>query len=192
MFGVINMYAQAIIPQLRAIPPLYSADNEHEDWTGKTMLWMGTSVPAGSDPALGSEGYGATYPAITASKLGATCANIARGSSCVRINSSAGNYENMAYHHFLRSLSRTTAEADLAQANWDNIKVNITSAAHRLTDEKLEKMERHLSAIYSRAEKEIQKTADEYFARFANQDEAKRKLLEQGKITEEDYKSIVE
>ena len=68
MFGVINMYAQAIIPQLRAIPPLYSADNE----------------------------------------------------------------------------------------------------------------------------KEIQKTADEYFARFANQDEAKRKLLEQGKITEEEYKSIVE
>ena len=32
--------------------------------------------------------------------------------------------------------------------------------AHRLTDEKLEEMERHLSAIYSRAEKEIQKTAD--------------------------------
>ena len=59
--------------------------------------------------------------------------------------------------------------------------------AHRLTDEKLEEMEKRLSAIYSRAEKEIQKTADEYFARFAKQDEAKRKLLEQGKITEEEY-----
>ena len=64
--------------------------------------------------------------------------------------------------------------------------------AHRLTDEKLEEMEKRLSAIYSRAEKEIQKTADEYFSRFAKQDEAKRKLLEQGKITEEEYKSIVE
>ena len=60
--------------------------------------------------------------------------------------------------------------------------------AHRLTDEKLEQMEKRLSAIYSRAEKEIQKTADDYFSKFAKQDEAKRKLLEQGKITEEEYK----
>ena len=60
--------------------------------------------------------------------------------------------------------------------------------AHVLTDEKLEEMEKRLSAIYSRAEKEIQKTADEYFSRFAKQDEAKRKLLEQGKITEDEYK----
>ena len=34
--------------------------------------------------------------------------------------------------------------------------------ARRLTDEKLEEMEKRLSAIYSRAEKEIQKTADRY------------------------------
>ena len=59
--------------------------------------------------------------------------------------------------------------------------------AHRLTDEKLEEMEKRLSAIYSRAETEIQKTADEYFSKFAKQDEAKRKLLEQGKITEDEY-----
>ena len=60
--------------------------------------------------------------------------------------------------------------------------------AHELTDLKLEEMEKRLSAIYSRAEKEIQKTADEYFSKFAKQDEAKRKLLEQGKITEDEYK----
>ncbi len=59
--------------------------------------------------------------------------------------------------------------------------------AHVFTDLKLEEMEKRLSAIYSRAEKEIQKTADEYFSKFAKQDEAKRKLLEQGKITEEEY-----
>ena len=59
--------------------------------------------------------------------------------------------------------------------------------AHRLTDLKLEEMEKRLSDIYSRAEKEIQKTADEYFSRFAAQDEKKRKLLEQGKITEDEY-----
>ena len=59
--------------------------------------------------------------------------------------------------------------------------------AHLATDKKLEEMEKRLSAIYSRAEKEIQKTADEYFSRFAKQDEAKRKLVEQGKLTEEEY-----
>ena len=59
--------------------------------------------------------------------------------------------------------------------------------AHRLTDKKLEEVEKRLSAIYSRAEKEIHQTADEYFSKFAKQDEAKRKLLEQGKITEEEY-----
>ena len=59
--------------------------------------------------------------------------------------------------------------------------------AHVKTDEKLEEIEKRLSAIYSRAEKEIQQTADEYFSKFAKQDEAKRKLLEQGKITEEEY-----
>lgn len=63
----------------------------------------------------------------------------------------------------------------------------MADTAHRKTDLKLEEMEKRLSAIYSRAEKEIQKTADEYFSRFAKQDEAKRKLLEQGKITEEEY-----
>ena len=33
--------------------------------------------------------------------------------------------------------------------------------AHVLTDEKLEEMEKRLSAIYSRSEKEIQKTVDD-------------------------------
>ena len=63
----------------------------------------------------------------------------------------------------------------------------MADTAHILTDEKLEEMEKRLSAIYSRAEKEIQQTADEYFSKFAAQDEKKRKLLEQGKITEEEY-----
>lgn len=49
-------------------------------------------------------------------------------------------------------------------------------------------MEKRLSAIYSRAEKEVQQTADEYFSKFSKQGEAKRKLLEQGKITDEEYK----
>ncbi len=63
----------------------------------------------------------------------------------------------------------------------------MADTAHYQTDLKLEEMEKRLSAIYSRAEKEIQQTADEYFSKFAKQDEAKRKLLEQCKITEEEY-----
>ena len=63
----------------------------------------------------------------------------------------------------------------------------MADVAHAKTDLKLEEMEKRLSAIYSRAEKEIQKTADEYFSKFAKQDEAKRELFEQGKITEEEY-----
>ena len=59
---------------------------------------------------------------------------------------------------------------------------------HRLTNEKLEEMEKRLSAIYSRAEKEIAQTAENYFSKFTDQDENKRKLLEQGKITEDEYK----
>ena len=63
----------------------------------------------------------------------------------------------------------------------------VADTAHYQTDLKLEEMEKRLSAIYSRAEKEIQKTADEYFSKFAKQDEAKKKLVEAGKLTEEEY-----
>ena len=63
----------------------------------------------------------------------------------------------------------------------------MSDTAHRLTDEKLEEMEKRLSAIYSRTEREIQQTADEYFSKFAKQNESKRELLEQGKIIEEEY-----
>ena len=60
--------------------------------------------------------------------------------------------------------------------------------AHDMTDIKLEEMEKRLSAIYSRASKEIQQTADEYFSQFKVQDEKKRKLVESGKLSEADYK----
>lgn len=61
--------------------------------------------------------------------------------------------------------------------------------AHILTDKKLEQMEKRLSAIYSEAQKDIQKKADEYFDKFKKADEEKRKLLKQGKLTDEEYKA---
>lgn len=60
--------------------------------------------------------------------------------------------------------------------------------ARNLTDKKLEQMEKHLSAIYRRAQKEIQKTADEYFLKFDEQDKKKLKAVKDDKMTEEQYK----
>lgn len=60
---------------------------------------------------------------------------------------------------------------------------------HILTDKKLEEMEKHLSAIYSEAQKDIQKKADEYFDKFKKADEEKRKLAKAGKLTEDEYKT---
>lgn len=59
--------------------------------------------------------------------------------------------------------------------------------AHRLTDEKLEQMEKRLSAIYSEAQKDIQKKADEYFDKFKKADAEKRELVKQGKLTDKEY-----
>lgn len=61
--------------------------------------------------------------------------------------------------------------------------------AHVATDKKLLKMERHLSAIYSRANKELTDKAEAYFKRFEELDTKKRKLLDAGKITEQEYKT---
>ena len=64
----------------------------------------------------------------------------------------------------------------------------MSDLAHRKTDLKLEEIEKRLSDIYSRAEKEIQKTVDDYFAKFAKRDAKQRALLEAGEITEQEYK----
>jgi hypothetical protein len=106
------------------------------------MLWMGTSIPAGSDPDAGS-GTGSTYPALVASQLGATVTNKARGSSCVRINASTGEYTGMIFSHFVRALSRTVAECDLIAADWANIYTKIANAPSTLSADDLATMKSH-------------------------------------------------
>lgn len=59
--------------------------------------------------------------------------------------------------------------------------------AHIATDKKLAEMEAHLSAIYAQAEKEIEAKAAGYFKQFEKLDAQKRKLVEDGKITQEEY-----
>lgn len=60
--------------------------------------------------------------------------------------------------------------------------------AHRLTDAELEKMEKHLTSIYKRAEEELEKKAEKYFMRFEKLDEQKQALVKSGAISDEDYK----
>ena len=60
--------------------------------------------------------------------------------------------------------------------------------AHRLTDEKLEEMEKRLSAIYSRADKEITKKYNDLLQKISIQDRKKRELVEAGKLSEDEYK----
>ena len=60
--------------------------------------------------------------------------------------------------------------------------------AHDATDEILAGMESRLSAIYDQAHKEIEKKAAAYFEQFEKLDAQKRKLVEDGKLTEDAYK----
>ena len=60
--------------------------------------------------------------------------------------------------------------------------------AHRLTDQKLEEMEKRLSAIYSRADKEITKKYNDLLQKISIQDRKKRELVEVGKLSEDEYK----
>ena len=61
--------------------------------------------------------------------------------------------------------------------------------AHRMTDDKLDEMEKRLSAIYSEAQGDIQRKANEYFAEFEKADAEKRKLVKAGKMTEDEYRA---
>ena len=60
--------------------------------------------------------------------------------------------------------------------------------AHAKTDQKLEEMEKRLSAIYSRADKEITKKYNDLLQKISIQDRKKRELVEVGKLSEDEYK----
>ena len=59
--------------------------------------------------------------------------------------------------------------------------------AHKATEKRLAKIEQRLAGIYDRAEQELEAKADKYFSQFAEADEKKLKLVEQGKLDEEQY-----
>lgn len=63
---------------------------------------------------------------------------------------------------------------------------------HDWTDEELEKLEKRIARVYRQASKDMQKTIEDYFARFVERDQKMRSLvgtIQNGKeLTEEDYK----
>lgn len=59
--------------------------------------------------------------------------------------------------------------------------------AHELTDEELEKIERKLRQIYQQASEDIGKKVDEYFKTFKRLDDQKRKQVQSGELSEDDY-----
>lgn len=61
--------------------------------------------------------------------------------------------------------------------------------AHALTDEALDRMDRELIQIYTRAQKELKVKAEAFFKRFEKEDALKRALLEKGKITKAEYEA---
>lgn len=59
---------------------------------------------------------------------------------------------------------------------------------HIETEKLLVALERKIKKIYGDASKDLQKQADEYFAKFAKRDKEQLELLKAGKITEERYR----
>ena len=60
--------------------------------------------------------------------------------------------------------------------------------SHYETDKKLDELEQKLRRVYGRAQIEIDEKAQKYFDQFKKADEAKRKLVDEGKLSPEEYK----
>ena len=60
--------------------------------------------------------------------------------------------------------------------------------AHTETDKRIEEIEKRLQAEYRQAYKETKGKLEKYLSDFARKDEAKRKLVDEGKLSQEKYK----
>lgn len=59
--------------------------------------------------------------------------------------------------------------------------------AHRAAELKLAETEQRIAAVYLQAQKEVQKSANEFFDNFARLDAEKQKLVDKGEWTEKEY-----
>ena len=65
----------------------------------------------------------------------------------------------------------------------------MADAAHKATDREIARLEKELEAVYRRANQELTKKAENYFARFAAQDKQKKALVDAGELTEKEYRA---
>lgn len=79
-------------------------------WTGKTIWWCGTSIPAGG------------YPQIVGEMLGANMINTAVGGSMCRANVLTGDYNGANISNITSSLSMTLEEAENFIKNYDTLR----------------------------------------------------------------------
>jgi len=98
-------------------------------WTGKKLLWMGTSIPEGVTTSVTIGGITSqnSYPRMVEALLGANVTNVALGSSIARAgifankNSGAGDplgWTGLNWVNLSRSLSHTAADKDELINNW--------------------------------------------------------------------------
>lgn len=59
--------------------------------------------------------------------------------------------------------------------------------AHQLTDQELAELEKRIAAEYKKAAEELQEKIDDYFEQFKKRDAEQLKLLQDGKITKQQY-----
>ena len=88
---------------------------------GKTLLWIGTSIPEGRDLSEKDPAKRKNYPAIVAELCGATVINAALGSSAARASSRTNDRTLINTRPFLRSLSQTLEEKEETIRNWRKI-----------------------------------------------------------------------
>ena len=79
-------------------------------WTGKTIWWCGTSIPAGG------------YPQMAGEMLGATVINTATGGSMCRANVRTGDYNGVNIYNITSSLSMTSEEVERFIDNYSQIR----------------------------------------------------------------------
>ncbi len=94
---------------------------EESNLKGKTVLWLGTSVPEGHGVCPAEDGRKKTYPDLVGELCGAVIINRALGSSAVHACTRTGKLDGVNTRPFLYSLSHTLEEKERIIENWKTI-----------------------------------------------------------------------
>jgi hypothetical protein len=104
---------------------------QSERWEGKTILWFGTSIPAGSDSTIPGAGetIAGNYPTEVGNDLKAIVINKAVGGSMCRANVRTGDYVGANFANITSALTMTKAEIESFITNYATIKDVLTGGA---------------------------------------------------------------